>query len=393
MADLISLKGIKRHYDVGSEVVRALDGVDLIIKQNEYISIMGPSGSGKSTLMNMIGCLDTPTEGTYEFEGELVHEMDDNQLASIRNRKIGFVFQTFNLLPKATALRNVEVPLIYANVRKSDRVEKAREALIAVGLEERMHHKPNELSGGQRQKVAIARALVNAPSIILADEPTGNLDSKSGVEIMKILDRLQNKGNTIILVTHEEYIAEHANRTINLFDGKIKDDLKTARVRKAIVAEERIITVPRALLEKPTDVSNSGRKVVFEPPVEVPDPEIGPGPVETSIEIREWSKMKKTFYDINEQSIRESWIEYDPKLSGKELETQVQTELKANTSIVSILEDNPVQYLKEEVKRYEDWIRTATIDDIEDGMVKDWTGYLKDVNDLLNTLKRIKASA
>ena len=393
MADLISLKGIKRHYDVGSEVVRALDGVDLIIKQNEYISIMGPSGSGKSTLMNMIGCLDTPTEGTYEFEGELVHEMDDNQLASIRNRKIGFVFQTFNLLPKATALRNVEVPLIYANVRKSDRVEKAREALIAVGLEERMHHKPNELSGGQRQKVAIARALVNAPSIILADEPTGNLDSKSGVEIMKILDRLQNKGNTIILVTHEEYIAEHANRTINLFDGKIKDDLKTVRVRKARIAEKHIKTAPRVLLEKPTDVSNSGRKVVFEPPVEVPDPEIGPGPVETSIEIREWSKMKKTFYDINEQSIRESWIEYDPKLSGKELETQVQTELKANTSIVSILEDNPVQYLKEEVKRYEDWIRTATIDDIEDGMVKDWTGYLKDVNDLLNTLKRIKASA
>ena len=393
MADLISLKGIKRHYDVGSEVVRALDGVDLIIKQNEYISIMGPSGSGKSTLMNMIGCLDTPTEGTYEFEGELVHEMDDNQLASIRNRKIGFVFQTFNLLPKATALRNVEVPLIYANVRKSDRVEKAREALIAVGLEERMHHKPNELSGGQRQKVAIARALVNAPSIILADEPTGNLDSKSGVEIMKILDRLQNKGNTIILVTHEEYIAEHANRTINLFDGKIKDDLKTVRVRKARIAEKHIKTAPRVLLEKPTDVSNSGRKVVFEPPVEVPDSEIGPGPVETSIEIREWSKMKKTFYDINEQSIRESWIEYDPKLSGKELETQVQTELKANTSIVSILEDNPVQYLKEEVKRYEDWIRTATIDDIEDGMVKDWTGYLKDVNDLLNTLKRIKASA
>ena len=393
MADLISLKGIKRHYDVGSEVVRALDGVDLIIKQNEYISIMGPSGSGKSTLMNMIGCLDTPTEGTYEFEGELVHEMDDNQLASIRNRKIGFVFQTFNLLPKATALRNVEVPLIYANVRKSDRVEKAREALIAVGLEERMHHKPNELSGGQRQKVAIARALVNAPSIILADEPTGNLDSKSGVEIMKILDRLQDKGNTIILVTHEEYIAEHANRTINLFDGKIKDDLKTVRVRKARIAEEHIKTAPRVLLEKPTDVSNSGRKVVFDPPVEVPDPEIGPGPVETSIEIREWSKMKKTFYDINEQSIRESWIKYDPKLSGKELETQVQTELKANTSIVSILEDNPVQYLKEEVKRYEDWIRTATIDDIEDGMVKDWTGYLKDVNDLLNTLKRIKASA
>jgi len=176
MADLISLKEIKRHYDVGGEVVRALDGIDLTINHNEYISIMGPSGSGKSTLMNMIGCLDTPTEGIYEFEGELVHEMDDNQLASIRNRKIGFVFQTFNLLPKATALRNVEVPLIYANMAKNDRIEKAKKALISVGLEERMHHKPNELSGGQRQRVAIARALVNDPSILLADEPTGNLD-------------------------------------------------------------------------------------------------------------------------------------------------------------------------------------------------------------------------
>ena len=166
MVDLISLKEIKRHYDVGGEVVRALDGIDLTINHNEYISIMGPSGSGKSTLMNMIGCLDTPTEGIYEFEGELVHEMDDNQLASIRNRKIGFVFQTFNLLPKATALRNVEVPLIYANMAKNDRIEKAKKALIAVGLEERMHHKPNELSGGQRQRVAIARALVNDPSIL-----------------------------------------------------------------------------------------------------------------------------------------------------------------------------------------------------------------------------------
>ncbi|MBT7423302.1 MAG: ABC transporter ATP-binding protein, partial [Candidatus Marinimicrobia bacterium] len=184
MPDLISLDKIKRHYDVGGEIVRALDGVDLTIKQNEYISIMGPSGSGKSTLMNMIGCLDSPSEGIYEFEGELVHEMDDNQLASIRNRKIGFVFQTFNLLPKATALRNVEVPLIYANMSRRDRIQKAEKALIAVGLKERMHHKPNELSGGQRQRVAIARALVNDPSIILADEPTGNLDSKSGVEIM-----------------------------------------------------------------------------------------------------------------------------------------------------------------------------------------------------------------
>ena len=234
MADLINLSKVKRHYDVGGEIVRALDGVDLIIKQNEYISIMGPSGSGKSTLMNMIGCLDSPSQGIYEFEGELVHEMDDNQLASIRNRKIGFVFQTFNLLPKATALRNVEVPLIYANMPRKERINKARKALISVGLEERMHHKPNELSGGQRQRVAIARALVNDPSIILADEPTGNLDSKSGVEIMKILDALHNSGNTIILVTHEEYIANHADRTIHLFDGKIKEDIKTNKIKSIV---------------------------------------------------------------------------------------------------------------------------------------------------------------
>ncbi len=224
MADLINLKNIKRHYVVGGETVRALDGVDLTITHNEYISIMGPSGSGKSTLMNMIGCLDTPTEGSYTFEGEFVHEMDDNQLASIRNRKIGFVFQTFNLLAKSTALHNVEVPLIYSNISRDQRYQMAKGALIAVGLEERMHHKPNELSGGQRQRVAIARALVNNPSIILADEPTGNLDSKSGVEIMKILDDLHQKGNTIILVTHEEYIAHHANRTIHIFDGKVKED-------------------------------------------------------------------------------------------------------------------------------------------------------------------------
>ena len=224
MPDLISLTNIKRHYDVGGEIVRALDGVDLVIQQNEYISIMGPSGSGKSTLMNMIGCLDTPSSGTYEFEGELVHEMDDNQLASIRNRKIGFVFQTFNLLPKATALHNVEVPLIYSNVSKEKRIDKAMHALTEVGLNDRMYHRPNELSGGQRQRVAIARALVNDPSIILADEPTGNLDSKSGDEIMTILDSLYDRGNTIILVTHEEYIANHAHRIINIFDGKIKED-------------------------------------------------------------------------------------------------------------------------------------------------------------------------
>ena len=228
MPDLISLTNIKRHYDVGGEVVRALDGVDLVIQQNEYISIMGPSGSGKSTLMNMIGCLDTPTEGTYEFGGELVHEMDDDQLASIRNRKIGFVFQTFNLLPKATALRNVEVPLIYSNIPKEDRLEMANSALVSVGLGDRVDHKPNELSGGQRQRVAIARALVNDPSIILADEPTGNLDSKSGIEIMKILDQLHSKGNTIILVTHEQEIADHANRIITIFDGRVKQDMSNS---------------------------------------------------------------------------------------------------------------------------------------------------------------------
>ncbi len=225
MADMIKLRGVKRYYDVGGEIVRALDGVDLTIKYNEYISIMGPSGSGKSTMMNMIGCLDSPTEGTYEFEGEKVHEMDDNQLASIRNRKIGFVFQAFNLLPKLTALRNVELPLIYANVPREDRLEKAKIALEKVSLLDRMHHKPNELSGGQRQRVAIARALVTNPSIILADEPTGNLDSKSGAEIMNVLDDLYNEGNTVILVTHEAYIAEHAHRTLHILDGKIKDDV------------------------------------------------------------------------------------------------------------------------------------------------------------------------
>ena len=195
---------------------------------------MGPSGSGKSTLMNMIGCLDTPTEGTYEFEGELVHEMDDDQLASIRNRKIGFVFQTFNLLPKATALRNVEVPLIYSNISKSKRLKMASDSLVSVGLEDRLDHKPNELSGGQRQRVAIARALVNNPSIILADEPTGNLDSKSGIEIMKILHELYTNGNTIILVTHEEDIAMHAKRIITIFDGKIKEDKINKKMTKAL---------------------------------------------------------------------------------------------------------------------------------------------------------------
>ena len=223
---LISLKRIYKIYNVGGEEVRALDGIDLDINENEYLAIMGPSGSGKSTLMNMVGCLDTPTSGIYEFEGEMVQVMDDSQLASIRNRKIGFVFQTFNLLPKATAQHNVEIPLVYANIRKRQRVEMASKALESVGLSDRSHHRPNELSGGQRQRVAIARALVNNPSIILADEPTGNLDSKSGHEIMNILDDLHREGNTIILVTHEDDIAQHAHRVIRLLDGEITEDLK-----------------------------------------------------------------------------------------------------------------------------------------------------------------------
>ena len=222
--ELISLKSIFKIYNVGGEEVRALDGVDLSINNNEYLSIMGPSGSGKSTMMNMIGCLDSPSSGLYEFEGEKVHIMDDSQLASIRNRKIGFVFQTFNLLPKASALHNVEIPLVYANIKKEKRLEMASNALISVGLEDRMHHRPNELSGGQRQRVAIARALVNEPSIILADEPTGNLDSKSGHEIMKIFDELHRLGNTIILVTHEDDIAKYSNRIVRLLDGKVVSD-------------------------------------------------------------------------------------------------------------------------------------------------------------------------
>jgi putative ABC transport system ATP-binding protein len=222
--ELISLKSIYKIYNVGGEEVRALDGVDLSINNNEYLSIMGPSGSGKSTMMNMIGCLDSPSSGLYEFEGEKVHIMDDSQLASIRNRKIGFVFQTFNLLPKASALHNVEIPLVYANIKKEKRLEMASNALISVGLEDRMHHRPNELSGGQRQRVAIARALVNEPSIILADEPTGNLDSKSGHEIMKIFDELHRSGNTIILVTHEDDIAKYSNRIVRLLDGKLVSD-------------------------------------------------------------------------------------------------------------------------------------------------------------------------
>ncbi len=221
---LIGLEDIKKIYEVGTVEVPALKNVDLKIDRNEYVAIMGPSGSGKSTLMNIIGCLDTPSDGTYLLNGTNVSEMTDNQLAEIRNREIGFVFQTFNLLPRASALHNVELPLIYNGTAASNRKKMASEALDKVGLGDRMNHKPNELSGGQRQRVAIARALVNNPSIILADEPTGNLDSKTGEEIMEIFETLHDTGNTIVLVTHEEYIAEHSDRIIRLRDGMVERD-------------------------------------------------------------------------------------------------------------------------------------------------------------------------
>ena len=221
---VIDIENITKDYVMGEETVRALRGVSLQIHRNEYIAIMGPSGSGKSTLMNMLGCLDTPTSGRYEFNGKNVAEMNDDELAAIRNREIGFVFQTFNLLPRSTSLRNVELPLIYAGIDPETREERATQVLVDVGLGDRIHHKPNELSGGQRQRVAIGRALVNNPSIILADEPTGNLDSKTGEEIMTLLEDLYRRGNTIILVTHERDIAVHARRTVHLRDGLIESD-------------------------------------------------------------------------------------------------------------------------------------------------------------------------
>jgi putative ABC transport system ATP-binding protein len=221
---VISIEGVTKLYVMGEETIHALRGVSLEIRRNEYLAIMGPSGSGKSTLMNMLGCLDTPSSGKYEFSGQDVASMVDDELADIRNREIGFVFQTFNLLPRSDALRNVELPLIYAGVPRHERHERARAALESVGLGNRIHHKPNELSGGQRQRVAIARALVNRPSIILADEPTGNLDSKTGVEIMDLFEELYEKGNTLIVVTHEESIARHARRIIRLHDGLVESD-------------------------------------------------------------------------------------------------------------------------------------------------------------------------
>ncbi len=233
MPNVINIQHISKSYEMGDQTVHALEDVSLRIDRGEYLAIMGPSGSGKSTLMNMLGCLDTPTSGLYQFNDANVSSMTDDDLARIRNKEIGFVFQTFNLLARSNTLHNVELPLIYAGIRKEERYRRALEALTHVGLEQRIHHKPNELSGGQRQRVAIARALVTKPSIILADEPTGNLDTKTGDEIMQLFGELHKEGHTIILVTHEEYIAEHAHRIIRLRDGRVeKDEVVIKQVKK-----------------------------------------------------------------------------------------------------------------------------------------------------------------
>jgi putative ABC transport system ATP-binding protein len=230
---LIRLEKLSRRYQMGAETIHALREVSIEIERGEYVAIMGPSGSGKSTLMNLVGCLDTPTSGTYELNGTQVSDMDDNALAEIRNKEIGFIFQTFNLLPRSDALRNVELPLIYAGVGSSERRERALAALASVGLADRIHHRPNELSGGQRQRVAVARALVNQPSILLADEPTGNLDSRTGAEILALFEELATRGNTIIVVTHEETVARHSRRILRILDGLVAGDERLAESTRA----------------------------------------------------------------------------------------------------------------------------------------------------------------
>lgn len=231
---IIEIKGLKREFAVGSEIVKALKGVDVSVMKNEYLAMMGPSGSGKSTLMNLLGCLDTPTAGAYNLNGTNVSSLKDDDLAEIRNKEIGFIFQTFNLLPRLTALENVSLPLVYAGYNSEDRKIKAQDVLEKVGLGDRMDHRPNQLSGGQRQRVAVARALVNDPSIILADEPTGNLDSKTSLDIMRLFEEIHEMGNTLIVVTHEEEVASHAHRILRLRDGMVESDLKNENIVKLI---------------------------------------------------------------------------------------------------------------------------------------------------------------